>query len=229
VNEILRRAILGAGLDEVDVAARLEVDPKTVRRWLEGRVPYARHRWALADLLHLDEVVVWPGLRASQPRPDELLAVYPHLSSVTREMWRNFFASAKHEISILDYSSLFLAEDPGIRKIFAEKAHASVRIQIALGDPEALRPNNDALAAESDDALILYGPLCRAAGVEIRLHQIALYGSIYRADDELLCGQHVYGVPTLRSPVLHLKRSNAGNLARTYMDSFNRIWNTASH
>src|SRR6266851_5184250 len=51
LNETLRCALLRARLSEDDVAARLEVDPKTVRRWLEGRVPYMRHRWALAGVL----------------------------------------------------------------------------------------------------------------------------------------------------------------------------------
>jgi hypothetical protein len=41
-----------------------QVDPKTVRRWLEGRVPYLRHRWALAGLLDADEADLWPELRA---------------------------------------------------------------------------------------------------------------------------------------------------------------------
>jgi transcriptional regulator with XRE-family HTH domain len=39
VNELLRRFLLQTGLREDDVAARLGVDPKTVRRWLNGRVP----------------------------------------------------------------------------------------------------------------------------------------------------------------------------------------------
>src|SRR5579863_9507192 len=112
VNEILRRALISAHLDEADVAARLEVDPKTVRRWLEGRLPYTRHRWALADLLNLSETDLWPELRTAPCRPDELVAVYPRRSSIPHETWRNLFASAKREISILDSSSLFLAEDP---------------------------------------------------------------------------------------------------------------------
>lgn len=36
---ILRRAFAEAGVTEHDVATRLGVDPKTVRRWLEGRRP----------------------------------------------------------------------------------------------------------------------------------------------------------------------------------------------
>ena len=49
MNEPLRRALLRARLRKDDVAARLGVDPKTVRRWLNGRVPYTSNRLALAE------------------------------------------------------------------------------------------------------------------------------------------------------------------------------------
>ena len=68
LNESLRRAIIGAGLSEEDVAARLGVDPKTVRRWTEGRVPYLRHRWALAAMLGMDETDLWSGPKI-RPQP----------------------------------------------------------------------------------------------------------------------------------------------------------------
>ena len=55
MNELLRRLLLQAGLREDDVAARLGVDPKTVRRWLNGRVPYPHNRAAIADLLGAEE------------------------------------------------------------------------------------------------------------------------------------------------------------------------------
>ena len=55
MNEPLRRALLHGRLRENDVAARLGVDPKTVRRWLNGRVPYPHNRSALADLVEADE------------------------------------------------------------------------------------------------------------------------------------------------------------------------------
>jgi transcriptional regulator with XRE-family HTH domain len=51
LNELLRRALFRARLSEEDVAAHLGVDPKTVRRWLEGRLPYLRHRQALSRLI----------------------------------------------------------------------------------------------------------------------------------------------------------------------------------
>ena len=54
MNEPLRQALLRARLRENDVAARLGVDPKTVRRWLSGRVPYPHNRAAIAGLVGAD-------------------------------------------------------------------------------------------------------------------------------------------------------------------------------
>jgi transcriptional regulator with XRE-family HTH domain len=117
VNETLRRALLRARLSDEDVAARLQVDPKTVRRWLEGRVPYLRHRWALAGLLDADEADLWPEVRAeraARSRPAEVKAIYPHRNALPREVWLSLFGSAVGEIGILACSGLFLAQDTGL-------------------------------------------------------------------------------------------------------------------
>lgn len=39
MNDLLRRALQEARLTEGDVVKRLDVDPKTVHRWLSGRIP----------------------------------------------------------------------------------------------------------------------------------------------------------------------------------------------
>jgi hypothetical protein len=139
LNESLRRAILRARLRETDVAAHLGVDPKTVRRWLSGRVPYPGSRAALADLVGADEADLWPeagGPLTGRSRPEELAAVYPHRWAIPRDVWTRFFESAEHEIGVLAYSALFLAEDAGLLGIIAGKASRGVRVRIALGDPD---------------------------------------------------------------------------------------------
>ena len=117
MNETLRRALLRARLSEDDVAARLQVDPKTVRRWLEGRVPYLRHRWALTGLLDADEADLWPEVRAAitaRSRPAEIKAIYPNRHALPRDTWLSLFGSAVREIGILACSGLFLAKEPGV-------------------------------------------------------------------------------------------------------------------
>ena len=138
MNEPLRRALLRARLREDDIAARMGVDPKTVRRWLNGRVPYPHNRAAIAELVGADEADLWPdagGPLAARTRPEELGTVYPHRWAVPREVWVRLFGSAEREIAVLAYSALFLAEDAEILRILAEKGRAGVNGRMALGDP----------------------------------------------------------------------------------------------
>jgi transcriptional regulator with XRE-family HTH domain len=238
VNELLRRFMLKARLREDDVAARLGVDPKTVRRWLNGRVPYPDNRTAIAHLLGADESDLWPGASGTltaRMRPDELRAVYPHRSDIPREVWTRFFASAEREIGILAYSALFLAEDSEIVCLLADKAHSGVAVRIALRDPESSHTAewaeeegiDDAVPAVIRTALALYRPLDEVENIEIRLHQTVLYSSIYRADDQLLVNQHGYGIPSAQAPVFFLRNGPPGEMAALYFDSFEHVWTDA--
>lgn len=239
MNETLRRAMFRARFSEEDVASRLAVDPKTVRRWIEGRVPYPRHRWALAAMLRSNEQDLWPGLTpeaGSTSIPSEVVAVYPHRWAVPREVWHRLFGETQHEISILAYSSLFLAEDSGLLGAITARAKTGVSIRIALGDPDCLRVAergrqegiDDAMAAKIRNALALYGPLLHAGTADIRLHRTVLYNSIYQADDGMLVNQHAYGTPAAYSPVLYVRRSTETEMFAGYLASFERIWQIAA-
>lgn len=238
MNETLRRALFRARLSEEDIAARLDVDPKTVRRWVEGRIPYPRHRWALADLLRADERDLWPELAPAQAvsQPSEVVAVYPHRWSVPREVWHRLFQNARREIGILAYSGLFLAEDTGLIGVLSAKARAGVVTRIALGDPDSPRVAergtqegiDDTMGAKIRNALALYRPLREAGHAEIRLHRTVLYNSIYRTDDEMLVNQHAYGIPAANAPVFHLRRTPDSDMFDDYEASFERVWALAS-
>jgi hypothetical protein len=238
VNEPLRQALLHAHLREDDIAARLDVDPKTVRRWLNGRVPYPHNRAAIADLVGADEAQLWPdagGPLPSRTRPEELGTIYPHRWAIPRDVWTRLFASADHEIGILAYSALFLAEDEGVLRILTEKGRAGVTVRIALGEPDSPHVAErgveegigDAMPAKIRNALTLYRPLTMVENVEIRLHQTVLYNSIYRADNQLLVNQHAYGVPAAHAPVFCLYSTSSGDMTAVYLDSFERVWTGA--
>jgi transcriptional regulator with XRE-family HTH domain len=238
MNESLRRAMFRARLSEEDVASRLVVDPKTVRRWVDGRVPYPRHRLALADILHVSERDLWPDLAPisdGATHPAEIVAVYPHRWAVPRDTWRQLFDDARHQIGILAYSGLFLAEDSGLLEILAVRAKAGAEVRISLGDPHCPRVAergiqegiDDAMAAKIRNALALYRPLRDSGQAEIRLHQTVLYNSIYRADDDMLVNQHAYGIPAAHAPVFHLHQSAETGMFGGYVASFERIWRAA--
>ena len=229
MNETFCHALLKAGLNEADVAARLGVDTKTVRRWIEGRaLPYRRHRWALAALLSTAETDLWPQLRSAQPRPEELVAIYPHLGTVPREVWLRLFGSAQRNISLLDHRERPLAADRDIARVLAEKIRAEITVRICLvesGDAEiSARLDTSTPAADLHDALELYAPLRQSGNVEIRVHQKAPYSFIYRVDDQLLVAQRAYAIGAEHAPVLHLQRTQGGNMFTAYVESFERTW-----
>ncbi|MEV1001805.1 helix-turn-helix transcriptional regulator [Nonomuraea sp. NPDC050202] len=237
MNETLRHALINARLQPADVAAHLGVDPKTVHRWLRGRIPYPRHRWAIADLLKTEEAELWPEVTQQQRAlTDEVQAIYPHRWAVPRATWRQLFQAATSEIGILAYSGLFLAEDTGLIRLLVKKAEAGVRVRVLLGDPDAPSVaargvdeaiGADVMAARVRNALALYQPLVGIENAETRLHQTVLYNSIYRADTELLVNSHAYGTPAAEAPVIHLRAIEQEAAAATYLASFEHVWASA--
>ena len=186
----------------------------------------------------MEEAELWPdagGPLTARTRPEELGAVYPHRWAVPREVWTRFFESAEHEIGILAYSALFLAEDAGIVGILAEKGRAGVTVRIALGDPNSAQVIQrgqdeglgDAMPAKIRNALTLYRSVLPAENVEIRLHQSVLYNSIYRADGQLFVNQHAYGIPAAHAPVFCFRKSEDGDMVTAYLASFEKVWATA--
>src|SRR5436309_8240621 len=88
-NDVLRRALADAKMTERQLAERIGADPATVSRWVSDptRTPQPRLRYAVADLLKVDEVSLWPNAvrTAVKTGPDrEVLAVYPTRSAMPR-------------------------------------------------------------------------------------------------------------------------------------------------
>ena len=236
MNETLCRALIQARLTEEDVATRLQVDPKTVRRWLEGRVPYLRHRWAIAAMVGADETDLWPQLRSTRTRPEEVLAIYPHRDGVPREVWLRLFSSAEHEIGILDDTDMPVATDPPIAAVLAERARSGVKMRICLHDTNSSAGTQAVVCPDSGDtseirvheALAIYAPLHAQGKVEIRLHRGVVYNSIYYAEDQMLVSQHVYGTPVKSAPVLHLLRAEDTDMAAAFSEAFETAWATGA-
>jgi hypothetical protein len=239
-NERLRAALLEHGLTPSKLGDEIGVDHKTVERWITlGRLPYRRHRYAVAARLAVDEAYLWPDAlsreQVAAASDSEVLAIYPHRSDVPRDTWERLFQLAEREIGVLVYAGLFLAEDAALQKILAGKARTGVRVRILLGDPGspqvAERGANEgiegAVATKIRNVLVLYRALRETEGVEFRFHQTILYNSIYRGDDQLLVNAHVYGLPAARAPVWHLRRVAGGEVAGIYLESFEQVWDQA--
>lgn len=235
-NERLRATMLQRGLTPEQLAEQVKVDAKTVERWVGGRAPYRRHRYAVATALQVDETYLWPHALSDAQLADaaesEILTVHPHRWTVPRDTWGRLFGEAEQEIGILVYSGFFLADDPGMLALFRQKAASGVRVRILIGDPdspEVLERSRsegieDALVGKIRNVVSLFKPLRVQDGIEIRLHSTPLYNSIYWADDEVLVNTHVYGAVASLAPVMHLRRIAGGDLVTTYLDSFERVW-----
>ncbi|WP_150241495.1 DUF5919 domain-containing protein [Nocardiopsis quinghaiensis] len=240
-NERLRAALLQRGATPATLAEEIGVDAKSVERWItQGRTPYRRHRYAAAAYLGVEETYLWPkALSPEQSKAasqSEIVEIYPHRWSVPNDLWRRIFENAQQEISVLVFSGFFLADDPSMIKLLADKAKAGVRVRMLLGDPdsEAVAQRgrdeglNELFAAKIRNVIVLYRSLRQVPGVEFRLHGTTLYNSLYRADDQLIVNTHVYGAMASEAPVFHLRKIPGGEMVSTYLESYEKVWAQAS-
>jgi hypothetical protein len=239
-NERLRALLLERRTTTAKLAEAVQVDAKTVERWVvAGRIPYRRHRYAVAALFGVDESYIWPDaldrdeiVAASE---SEIVAVYPHRWAIPRDAWRHLFEQAEHEIGILVYAATFLAEDAELRRLLGAKAKSGARLRILLGDPDSRAVAergqdegiDEAIAGKIRNAIILFRPLLEIDNVEIRLHGTTLYNSIYRGDEQLLVNTHIYGMMANNAPTFHLRKIPGGDMASTYLESFEHVWDSA--
>jgi len=219
------------------MAEKLEVDPKTVERWVtQDRIPYPRHRHAIAALVKESERYLWPTAltseKAAEVSQSELVQLYPRRVNVPDELWRRLLRQAAEQIDVLVYAGLFLIEQD-LRWIgmLKEKAEAGVQVRVLLGDPgaeEIAQRSIDESTVGVMEAKIrqvdrYYAKIQNVPGVDIRRHRTILYNSIYRFDDEMLVNTHIFGLPAPHAPVLHLHRLAGGGFFDQYAESFSHV------
>ncbi|MGW0945196.1 XRE family transcriptional regulator [Streptomyces sp. NPDC002623] len=239
-NERLRSALLARGMTVQGLAEAIEVNPKTVERWItQGKVPYRRHQYATAAVLKVDVTSLWDDGRTIDSATDlskaEIGTVYPHRHTVPSGLWREIYGRAQKSLDVLVYSGLFLSEDPLFHDLLKAKVAAGARVRILLGDPgsaavqqRGIDEGHRIMDGKIRNAMVLYRPLMRShPDIGFRLHDSTLYNSIYRADDEMLVNPHVYGIGAYLAPVLHLRRLADGGLFDTYVNSIEHTWENA--
>jgi hypothetical protein len=230
--------MLRNGLTPAAIADRIGVDPKTVERWItQDRIPYPKHRHAIAAIVREGESYLWPQAlapeRASKVAQSEVVEVYPRRSAVPAELWERLLDQATDQVGILVYGGLFLHEqNPKFVPTLLKKAGAGTKVEIALGDPGSQQVAErgdeegigDSMAAKVRNVLPFYEQLRGIDGASVHFHRTTLYNSIYRFDDEILVNTHLYGVPAAHAPLLHLRRLSGGHLFDNYTASFQRVW-----
>jgi len=222
------------------VARALEVDPKTVQRWLAGRTPRPRHRWALADLVNTNDESLWPGANlktANSTSPtSEIVSAYAHRADVPRSLWSSLLHRAYRQVDLLAYAMLFLPEQhPELIDLLAVKAADGCRIRVLLGDPESMQVAeldreegfDGAFLGRVRSSLFLFRELPALDSIGLRLHCAPLYSSIYRFDDDMLVNPHLYGNHAYKSPVYHFRRLATNGIFDNYAKSVDRLWEAA--
>ena len=241
-NERLRRAMAAAHVGVEEVSQATQVDPKTVQRWLKGRVPHARHRWTVAELVHEDERYLWPDAEGERtpgsPTTAEVVAAYPHRADVPPERWWTLMVDARRQVDLLAYAMLFLPEThPRLFELLRGKAAAGCQIRIALVDPasphlverDAEERLDGGLVARVRTSLHYFQEgLADCEGVELGLFASPLYNSLFRFDDEMFVTPHLYGTIGYRAPLLHLRRLSAGGVFDTFAGGFEGLWATTT-
>lgn len=241
-NERLRGALASAGLSVQAFSEQLEVDPKTIERWItQGRVPHRRHRMNAGAVLGKSDTYLWPDT-ASDPRSRsasqaEFVQLYPNRGGVPTATWVELIDGASECIDVLAYSASFLHDTvPAFAEQLATKARAGVRVRLAFGDPtsEAVRARGDEegigelLAARCRLTWAYMDGVLDEPGIQARRHATVLYASMFRFDDTLFVNPHAYGAPAGHSPIMHLERIPGGRVFAHYLEAFQRVWDSAA-
>lgn len=236
VNIRLQSVLDQRGIAPELLAEVCQVDPKTVSRWLGGRVPHRRHRRSVALHLRVEEAFLWPPAPDAPPVPKntELVATYPNRAEVPREVWLSLLRQATEQIDVLVFSGTFFAQsNPQVAKMLAKRAEHGVHVRLCFGDPtgDAVDARGreegiggDTLAAKIRASLTYYRPLLGRERCEVRLHNTTLYNSLFRYDDILMVNPHIWGQPASANPVLQLKRIGDTGWFDNYAESFDAIW-----
>jgi transcriptional regulator with XRE-family HTH domain len=236
-NERLTTAVTRGGLTTEQIAHRLGVDPKTVQRWMAGRTPHPRYRYALAELLGENEEFLWPAVRRRTAdalgAAAEVVSAYPHRTDLNSDRWWDLFQAAAAQIDLLGYTLYFLPhQHPDLVDLLVEKCEQGCRVRIALADPDSehVRRRDDeeheaiTLVPRIRSTLSAFEPLMGCENADLRFQDAPLYNSVFRFDDQMLVTPHLYGTPGRSAPLLHLRRLGPSGIFSRFSAHFEGIW-----
>jgi hypothetical protein len=243
----LRQAIFEAGLDPDRLAALIEVDSKTVQRWLSGGAPYPRHRVKVAKVLGRQEHELWPEAGAEPISQHdlrrELQAVFATAEDPEAPDWRELLEDATNQIDLLGWTLIEILAAPGAIDQLKGKAASGLKLRILISAPDSafLRAAAGELGLDEVDyigrsglqleAETARGHLEQLAGqprVELREFYTDPRYTILRFDEQLLITPHLHSAPLDDSPLLYLRRRHDGGLFDRFAAHLDAIASGAS-
>jgi hypothetical protein len=215
-NDNLRAALQDAGLAPDDLAQIVQVDVRTVRRWLSGGTPYARQRGKVARALDVPEHDLWPDIATPPPgppvtRPSDLVAAYAAASDLAAPDWKGLMRAATDRIDLLGDALIEMLGTPGVPELLAAKATQGCAVRILIYDTRQH-----------------IAPLLDQPGIEVRVLEVPARYVIHRFDDELLLTLHVVGGDPDHAPLIHLRRAASEGLFDRLAEYYSDLWNQDS-
>jgi transcriptional regulator with XRE-family HTH domain len=166
--ERLKAAMNDAGVDVNELADRIQVDVRTVRRWVNGGIPYARRQNRIARALNTTARELWPEAHPDPAAADlddaggdqdtggaldslaafgsgDVVAVYHGRDDPRLPDARDFLTRAQTRIDLLDVSLADVITGPETIALLAEKAAAGCELRILISDPDSAHLTTAAL------------------------------------------------------------------------------------
>ena len=236
-----------AGIDVDELAARVEVDAKTIRRWVSGATtPYPRHRGRVAHALGCEPHQLWPDLErlipAAQEDPQEIVTAFARGDDADVPDWRMFLDAAVMQIDLLDFTLREVIQDPAVVARLAAKADAGCQIRVLVSDRDSVQlaiaeaeQHSDrgltelpALAWDVERSLGYLQPLLGLPGIQVRTFVAGRFNTILRFDEQMLVTLHLWGTPVPSTPLLYLRRQGDAGLFDRFAGHHDAIWHHAA-
>ncbi len=204
-NDRLRQALHNAGLQPDRLAELVAVDERTVRRWLTGVTPYARHRGQIARALDTTEHDLWPEI--PQPNVSDSLAAYADAGDPDTPTIEMLIGAATDRIDLLDTSLVEqLLESAGLIDLLLAKASQGCRVRILVSSPG-----------------LSLAPLLGNEQIEIRPIPSLVGSLIHRVDDQMLVSLSLDNEHE-QPPLLHVREHRAPGLFGRLERHFEHNW-----
>ncbi|MFF0138564.1 XRE family transcriptional regulator [Streptomyces sp. NPDC005227] len=236
MNEALRRAMTKAQITDHELAARCDVDTKTIGRWITqpGRVPHSRHRWAASEALGEEEAVLWPtaAKRAVKVGPDrEVVEVFPYRSAVPASLWRTLITRAEERLDFAGYTNYFLwLEQARFGTVLRRKAERGARVRFLVGDPDsevtrARERDEDVPLTLSTRIRVTLAELAKLDGaVDARFSDGHAYLSVFRFDQDMIVTPLLTHSVGHDAPTLHLRRHQNDGMFDRFAAHVDELW-----
>ncbi|GAB2818950.1 XRE family transcriptional regulator [Streptomyces daliensis] len=238
MNQTLYGAMARRGVKPGELARKVGVDPKTVKRWLAdaSRAPHQVTRAAVAEALGVRAEVLWPkSLRETvKMGPDrEIVSAYPYRNACPTSVWADLIASASQSITFAGYTNYFIwQEQPRLADRLKRKLHDGCRVRFLVGDPDSEVTRK---REEVEGVPLTVGTRIRITldalekmrgvpGLEARFSDQHIALSVFAFDDQMLVTPHLSSLLGHDSPMLHLRRLGEDGLFDRFQGHVAALW-----